>query len=729
MSLVALLFPCTAFGEAPVLDYDLSVEWHKLQSLESTARHSLPSPNRCRCLARDRQHLWVGTTAGALRWNLADNTSRLFKVQDDWGIEYAKRADLTGRYPKYNQAKVKIYLAKWVRNAVENIIILAPGKVWVETFNGAMVIQGDKRQVFASKEQALAALHKTDLRPMLGKIVSMDKAGHLWRTHRIGEFYLGRWGIRRFDGQQWKTMPQPAKKKPLESSIQRIVADRHGNLWACGGGGIYHRQKGRWEKVDLGKPSYARDSYDELYIGPSGTLWAFDMGRLARFDGKDWEVFRGRGRYKDFMLDVYSRPHRQALRVWEAPDGKFWFGVCELGLMCFDGKTFRAIPKIGGLTAIATSPNGQTFVSTGQRIFRYDKGEWKRLATPNTPAFKRPWTVEAETLTIYDLHAAEDETLYMATGNGLLKHKDKKWREMLFPRTAAPVKPGPPEIAPEMARHLQQLMQGIVAPELVNGTYKAYVEGDGRKLIQATDDQLADDVTKAKNPMSAMISYHRLRLRDAPRAEKSFEKRIRTVIAAHPQGGSWIIQMQLACHGPSAIKPLLELAKSSKGRRRALAVNALAMFQDKKVARELLKLVKDAETDGPTYLAIARAAILVGDPEGIDLLIEAATTEPGVAKPTGRAQSRPAEYEQIALQKYACDFLQNATTQYDDLPADWSRQKWQDWWKKHRATWKPTEAPTGIAPAAGLRLNDRIAQEIAKRLEAKTGRKKTPATK
>jgi len=722
------LLSCLCWADEPLLDYDLSAGMHELQTLESAATHGPPNPDRCRCLARDGKHLWVGTTAGAVRWSLGNGAPKLFKVHDYWNLEFALKVGLprTDRYEPYDKARSRAYMKEWARNAVEDIVVLSPGNVWVETFNGVMVIRGESKQVFASKEQALAALHQTDLRPSLAKIVVMDKQEHLWRTHVIERVARSDFLIRRFDGRKWATMPQPGKSRSYGSNIERIFANANGDLWACGRGGIYRRQADQWERQNLKRRGAVGVSCRALYFGPSGTLWAFDMGWLGRFDREGWRTYHGQGRYSHFMLDSsYRRPRRQILRAWEAADGKLWFGTTELGLMCFDGKTFRATPGITAITAITTGPGGRTFVSTGQRIFRYDRGKWRGVPAPKTRWFQ---VVGPEVLAIEDLLAVDDNTLYLASPRGLWKRQDGKWQEVRFakePGSGSPALPGAP---PHMSEEIQKLMQGILTPIVLDQNYKAYVEGPGRKLVKATDDQLADDVESGSNQMSALISYHRLQSRDAARAGKSLEKRIRTTMKRGENGESWIVQLQLAAYGPSAIKPLLKLAREGQGRQSPLAVGALGALQDKKVVKELLKLAKDGQTDNVTYLAIISAALWVGNPEGMDMLVKVATMD--AAPPGPSPDSRPTVFGPYDLREKARDLLRESTRQYDDLPDDWSRLRWRNWWRKHRDTWKPAGVPRGLLPPVSVvGMSDKIAKEIAKRLEAKAKPAKHPAAK
>ena len=702
----SVLRPCPSRAGDFIPDYDLSVD-EQHRSVESEAAWAIPDPDRCRCLASDGGDLWVGTTAGLIRWRPGDKALRLFKVDPDWGIEDARKAGLLEPYRKYDKARSDTYLRKWLRNVIDEVVVLVPGVIWAEMPNGAMVIRGEEQQVFATREEALALLHQTDLKPALRKLIAVDAAGHLWRTHQVGEFYRMETGIRRFDGQRWNTVAQPGRQEPPGSPIAAVAADANGSLWACGDGGIYRRTGDRWEPVDLGSAKASRQSFDALYVAPSGNVWAFGMGRLARCDGATWHVVHGQGRYRDFMLDRYAQPRRRAPRAWEAPDGTLWFDAAETGLIRFDGKGFHAIPRVQSMTAFVTSTDLGTFISSGERVFRYDDGNWRTVAMPAGGPSRPPWSPVAEALVIYDLLVA-DRTLYVATVKGLYRHTADTWDTVSFTApgvtvtTTQPAPAGPPKQAATTAP----------SPASVEQALKVYVVREGKGLVDATNNQLAKDVVEGTDHQSSVISFYRLSLRDVQRAEREMARRIET--ATGGQGESWISEMQLAVYGPPAIKPLLKLATTGRPRQRGLAIGALSLLRDQRAAAELVKLARRPETDRETRVLIASAAVLAGDPEGIDLLIaEATVSHAGPDVAVGDNQQ---------VTQTARDYLERWTRDYDDLPDDWSKNAWRAWWAKHRAEWTPGFYGKDALSPAGIHASHRLARAVAERLEGQADR-------
>jgi hypothetical protein len=628
-----------------------------------------------------------------VRWNIKDNSSKLFKAESDWDSEYVYR--LTGQKDPgklhyfYDKAKETAYRDKWLKNAVERIIVLSPGAVYIDTFNGAMLIRGENQQVFGTKEEALAALYQTDLKPSLGKVVAMDRAGHLWWMHRLWGT-IDRHEIRCYDGKSWKTIEQPPKSDGARDAIAGLLVDTTGTLWAYGPGGIYRRQNEQWEPSIDGW-------FNLVHLGRDGTLWAFDRGRLGKYDGSQWEFFEGKERCKDFFVfwDNFKR-----YPVFETGDGQLWFYVSELGVICFDGKSFNINSEIHWIGARITGPEGQMFVASGQRLWTYDQAKWKSMTLPDIPEFKivpRPLG-GGEGWIIRDLCVASDGTLYLGTyDSGLFKFKDKKWKAMKFPERTKEAKP---ELTTTQQAVVRDLEAGKISPEMVEMNYKAYIEGEGKKLVHATDDQLAENIVNGSNATLPMISYYRLVQRDKKRAEECLHKKVKTICAG--PHGEWT-SMQLLAYGPPAITPLLEVAKTGSAEQRRLAVEALALFQDKETAEKLLSLLRPLDKEDPlVYLLTARAAVMAGDPKGIELLIEAGSG-------SAAAENQLVKMSRQELQKVV-------SQQYDDLPEDWSRESWKTWWEKHRSSWQP--GSVGSAARPQLLLNQQLFQEIARQLEA-----------
>gem|GEM_PF-4567625 len=725
---ISVLFICLVLGsyaESSILLQDHNVpEKESAQGLWAE-RHSyylLPNPDCCRSLAQDGNYLWVATSAGVVRWNLKENTYRLFKADDDWSTEYAEKLGMLGVYDdstNWGSDKARQYLKKWVTNAVEKVIVLSPGHVWVDTLKGAMIIHGGSKATYASVEDALAAIYHTELRPTLNKVVAMDKNEHLWWVKRTGDLYTETVRVLlHYDGTAWKSDEQVGITRVPGMgqhyyNINDILVDAQGNLWACNFRGIYQRTENHWQQA----LREARYGYGEMRLGTSGTLWAFDSGALARFTGNRWEVFKGQGRYKDFRL---PGPYmgEQAV-VLETPDGKLWFEASFVGsdtyaFVCFDGKRFS---RASFCPVAAMSNNaGQTFAASVDRLFSYDNGKWKQLATPPFRILRliSLFGVGQKAKIIDDILVAEDGAVYVAAEReGLFRYQNGSWKRMSCDKAKQETKSIEQDVAEGMAKMSEEerflvLGVGPVPEALVKKMHKAYVGGEGKELIKAGDQQLAEHVVQGKDSTSA-ISYYRLLSRNRKLAKASLHKKIEGMCASD-YGEGWI-SLEIASYGPPVIEILLKIAKMGTAEQRALAIDSLSFMRDPKVVDELFGILGDLEKlDSLSYLRFARAAIMVGNPKGMDLLIEAATAE--------RKEEKSNEFKIDDVRRTCREELNRVTQAYDDVPREWSAEKWKAWWEKHRDTWKPSVNLSANQLLAGFKAQHKVFREVAKRLEA-----------
>ena len=246
--------------------------------------------------------------------------------------------------------------------------------------------------------------------------------------------------------------------------------------------------------------------------------------------------------------------------------------------------------------------------------------------------------------------------------------------------------------------------------DIIETAYQDYAKGEGKELLKATNEQLANDIING-NDVSAIISYYRLVSRDSStKAELNLGKRLTTICSA--DGEPWIIQMQLAIYGQPAVKHLLKIVETATMKQRRAAVSGLAWHPDQDVVNDLLKLLENPEIkkDNITYISLCEVAIQNGDSKGVDYLIKAATAE------SGDKSAKDIENEE--LRELCRNSLQEMIGQYDDLPDGWSAEKWNSWWNKHRATWTPSQSvPKSEEMTAGIRQSHDLFRQIAGKLE------------
>jgi hypothetical protein len=687
------LFPMTSeFAGAQIQDYDPSEP-----SLSDASLHMLPDPDYCASLAQDGDFLWVATPAGAVRWNLKDHTSRLFVSDPDWNMEYARKRNLVGDTYQYDEASVKVYFEKWLRNAVEDIHVLSSGIVLVDTVNGAMIVRGDQSQYYSSVDEAISVLYKTLPTGRCGHLFPVDKKGRLWRVTKTGPSYMDTTEVKCYDGKAWKKIEQPTCERFRGDTIERIVADSKGNIWGGGEGGIYQRVNDQWHQEIDG-------FFTEAYISPRGNIWFLGGGDVARYDGKAWSFVEGKGRYE--MVQPASTFLGSQKGIQETSDGKLWFDSLDMGLICFDGKGFTSLPKIKEITAMRSGPDGQGWISNIYGgLWSYQDGQWKAVKVP---------TIVDGPRVIEDILIRQDGSLFLATLNGLLHRKEGTWYVMRFGKKTQEIK---------AQAGTKQVTTSRRAPVVdVEEIYRSYLEEEGKNLISATNEQLAKDIMEGEFP-SMIISYYRLISRDKARGEACLTNRIRKRVADNLHTEAWITHMEFMLYGPPAIKPLLEIVKTGTAEERSFALGALTQYSDPHLANELLKLLDDSkQKDISLYSAAAWTAILAGNPKGMDLLIEGATVE-------HLNQLFPSleETDGLLFRDRIRKSLEAVTENYEDIPDDWSASKWKAWWRKHRSTWeKPTfSEPSGSPEGIDMeQATHKMFEEIAQRMERQPNSKR-----
>jgi hypothetical protein len=704
-----------AGAEDVALEYDLEgMDFLARDRLCSFILDAPPSPDDCRCLARDGDHLWVGTPAGAVRWNTKDNTHLIIRAEEDWGKDVP---DLDTPYvtpPPGEEMAFKsgvgAYMERWLRNAVTRIVVLTPGNIWLGTCNGAIVVRDGKAESFNSHEEALAALRHTELKSQLGKLVAMDGQGDLWWTREV-EGYYGPVELRRYDGERWRTMRQARDIKGNRSSRSRnivsIAADAQGRLWACGEGGIYARGDARW---DIADPARESQEFQQMFTSPSGALSAFGRGTIARLDGDVWRRFRAEGIYEGITP---SDPGPGGARpIVEVGDRLYFIAFTPTSgqpVACYDGERVRFLPRIRYASAIAAAPNGDILAAEGsyegQQLLRYAQDKKvESIALPRE--FGDGQQVDRQFI-VQDILADADGTLWLATQAGLFKRTaGGDWERLLCGEDTGAEKEPEPQV-PSFG------LEKEVTPEAVNQLYELYMTKAGKKLAAATNDELAEDITSAENVMFSAISYRRLLRRDERRAAKCLDKAVeRFCKEGAGQEGGWATAIQFGYYGVGIAESLLRVAKSREGATRRVAILALYWRREPPIVLGLLSLLDRCRDDPEAYVDIAVAAASANDSRGLRVLIETATHR-------GITETDAVTTAQSMLSRFVAD--------YDDVPENWDAAAWDAWWRKHESTW--TRPAPGSDERDFIRLvgNERIlVEQIADKMDAEAEAPKPP---
>jgi len=248
-----------------------------------------------------------------------------------------------------------------------------------------------------------------------------------------------------------------------------------------------------------------------------------------------------------------------------------------------------------------------------------------------------------------------------------------------------------------------------VDPDELESYYNSYINNEGKKLIKATNEQLADSIVNSSDT-TALINYHRLLLRDEKQAEASLARKVLNACTEGAKREGWIVQMQLGMLGEPSYKHLLRIAQTGTVEQRKVAVRGLSGCGDPAIINEVFKLLEDPEIDidGPTYIGLCQTGLRVGNPAGVDYLIQAATIVLNDQTPDQKS----------SLCFDTRNILKEFVRDYEDAPTGWSATDWQNWWRKYRASWKPIE-PTVAEKSYVERIKDmqEMYREVARKLE------------
>ena len=256
--------------------------------------------------------------------------------------------------------------------------------------------------------------------------------------------------------------------------------------------------------------------------------------------------------------------------------------------------------------------------------------------------------------------------------------------------------------------------------EEMEALYDEYLKGDGKVLLKASDDQLAKDIVSgSRQSFSPLISYYRLLSRDKTRAKECLSIQIEMIVQSGVGKEHWITEMELILYEELAVDPLLRIAEDGTIEQRQIAIAFLSMVPYSGVTDKLIKLLDrpDIRGDSIAFIAICEKGARDGRAKAIDFLIKQATSTLISAK----------DIETTNLLNKSRQLLIEIFRDYNDTPEDWSDEKWNEWWKKHKDGWKPEEK--GQSQQLLLhseKSRNKFCQEVAQRIEKELKKQTEP---
>ncbi len=343
-------------------------------------------------------------------------------------------------------------------------------------------------------------------------------------------------------------------------------------------------------------------------------------------------------------------------------------------------------------------------MASGERLFSYNKGIWEQIPIPYLKK-RGAGSSSVEVVMIRDILVSESGTIYVATMYyGVLRYEGGKWDRLSWKKNKLE-QIGASEEEPDEGSNLppdeQWLATGGIGPvpeALIQEMYQSYIEGEGKYLIKATNEQLSKHIVDMKDNGS-VVSYYRLVGRDKKLANVSLRKMIQAL--CNSGGVGEFTGMQIACFGPQAFDTLLDIAGTGTEQERVLAIDSLAFTKDPNAINRLLEMLDDHdEFDKLFFVRLARIAVACGKPEGMSILIQGATTK-------GKYQKA-----------YQTE-LGTVTSLFQDVPAAWSLEEWTMWWQKHCSSWQPSGEYLDPMLVNSVKAQQRLLEIVAKKIESK----------
>jgi ligand-binding sensor domain-containing protein/signal transduction histidine kinase len=325
--LLAVLLPGFARGQT-VSPQKVLGRYQQIVWLE---QHGLPQ-NTVEAILRTRDgYLWVGTQAGAARFDgvrftaFDHGTTKEFKgsvirtlLEDRTGNLWVG-AD-TGGLNLYRDGRFSFFTTKdgLPNEQVGALLEDRAGAIWIATYGGLACFKDERFTSYTTRQ---------GLPDVFTQALAEDSEGGLWVGTRKGLARLkdGRFSVyTTLDG--------------LPDDIVRLLCwDRAGQLWIATETGLRHFKDGRLSSEGL--PAGLADSVIQtIYQDREGNLW------VGAFGGK---LFRRRGdKWARVALD--GLPGQEVKVLYQDPDGDLWIGT-ESGLSHLRDGRFRVYSAQDGL--------------------------------------------------------------------------------------------------------------------------------------------------------------------------------------------------------------------------------------------------------------------------------------------------------------------------------------------------------------------------------------------
>ena len=403
--------------------------------------------------------LWAATSAGVVRWDLADGTHRLYTIADGlasdlatdvaiapdgsvWAATLGGVSHLEGeRWISYSQAD------GLAESAIQAIAATPQGQVWAGTTDGASrfdpsaALPGPPARTGGRSWTTYlggARVWDVDVAPDGSVWFAADGMGvsryspadDAWRTYTTADGlprtnvtavaagptgeawgYVPWEGVYRFDGAKWE------RARPHDGLVCALAVEADGRPWIgmCGSlhyswGKLIYGQGDGWVEVadwhEMGTPAV-----QAIAVGPEGQVAVGTDRGLVTGQAEGWQTLLG------------GPTRNQVTAVAVTPDGAAWLGFGDSasdaaggGLSCFDGRQWQHFLDDANVQALAVGPDGTLWAGGGCGVWHLDGGEWQQAA-------------DCDQLkgNVLDIAVAANGEVWAATGLTLAHYDGQSW--------------------------------------------------------------------------------------------------------------------------------------------------------------------------------------------------------------------------------------------------------------------------------------------------------------
>jgi len=318
-----------------------------------------------RALAMEGDILWVGTSNGLLKYDLASGKQEVYTTKN--GL---------------------------LSNIVHSITVGPKGGKWIGTIGGGLSRLSEGK--WTSYTPYGAGSHAS-YQSQWQAYQRGEGLGDLWVYGTLfdqqGELWVATWkGVSHFDGKGFKTFN--TEDGLIDKWVYTLNQDREGTLWFGTEGGVSRFDGKSWKSwthedgvgADLARitppqaqavpftPKHHEGNHKPLTYNPNyvvssavdadNHLWIGTLGGgLSRFDGKKWQNYSTRDGLAGDMVHAITIDDKGIL--WIGTDG---------GVSRFDGRQFSNLTKkdgIGAVFSIAIDREGHKWFGTFGGVSQY----------------------------------------------------------------------------------------------------------------------------------------------------------------------------------------------------------------------------------------------------------------------------------------------------------------------------------------------------------------------